>query len=277
MVVEFNIGSFPKSAQPLWRYISFSKFVSLLISQQLHFTRADKFIDTFESSIPQQDLQNARKYFAALLNQPIVDVGGVSKFEKSGIRDYIKHFLQLSQKDTIAITDEELPKYMLRIANRFQYVNCWHMNENESAGMWQLYINANEGVAIQTTIEALKQSVEQSKYPIYIGAVSYIDYTNESWGPYQPLSPIFHKRKSFAHEREVRVVIVNPDDVDSKNADGVSIHVELETVVKNIFISPKAQTWFKEIVRSVSVQYGLNIEPISNTFMCTAQAGMRCY
>lgn len=265
MVVEFNINNFPVSNQPLWRYITFSKFVSLLISRQLHFTRADKFLDTFESSVPQQDLKNARNYFASLLDQPIVDVGGVSKFEKSGIREYIQHFLKLSQKEAMAISDDELPKYMLRIANRFQFVNCWHMNENESAGMWQLYMNANEGVAIQTTIAALKQSLEQSKYPIYLGAVSYIDYTNESWGEYQPMNPIFHKRKSFAHEREVRAVIVNPPDINAKTTDGVLIPVQLHTLVKNIFISPKAQPWFKETVKSVSAQYGLSIEPIQST------------
>jgi hypothetical protein len=265
MVVEFNIDNFPDNSKPLWRYITFSKFVSLLISRHLHFTRADKFLDTFESSIPHQDLQNARNYFAALLSQPVVDVDGVSKFEKSGIRGYIQHFLKLAQKDAMAITDEELPKYMLRIANRFQYVNCWQMNESESAGMWQLYMNANEGVAIQTTIEALKQSVQQSKYSIYLGAVSYIDYTNESWGAYQALSPIFHKRKSFAHEREVRAVIVNPTDVDARNTDGVLIPVQLQTLVKNVFISPKAGNWFKETVKSVSIQYGLNIEPIQST------------
>ena len=264
MIVEFNASNFPIASQPLWRYISFSKFVSLLISKKLHFARADKFLDTYESSIPQRDLQKARNYFADLLSNRIIDIGGISKFEKSSIREYIRHFLDFSREEAAAITDEELPKYMLRIANRFQYVNCWHMNETESAGTWQLYMSANEGVAIQTSIEALKQSVEQSKYPIYLGAVSYIDYGNDTWGEYQPLSPIFHKRKSFAHEQEFRAVIVNPDDADVRSIDGISVPLQLHTLVKKILISPKAEPWFKETVKSVSAQYGLDIEPIQS-------------
>lgn len=40
----------PKRDMPLWRYQDFPKFVSLLDSGELFFTRADKFEDVFEGA-----------------------------------------------------------------------------------------------------------------------------------------------------------------------------------------------------------------------------------
>ena len=34
-------------------------------------------------------------------------------------------------------------------------VNCWHINEHESAAMWDLYLKSNEGIAIQSTYQKL--------------------------------------------------------------------------------------------------------------------------
>jgi hypothetical protein len=34
------------------------------------------------------------------------------------------------------------------------FANCCHINEFESAAMWQLYARMNEGVAIQSSMES---------------------------------------------------------------------------------------------------------------------------
>lgn len=39
------------------------------------------------------------------------------------------------------------------------FVNCWHLNEYESAAMWDLYLKNEEGVAIQTTFNRIKKSL----------------------------------------------------------------------------------------------------------------------
>ena len=36
---------------PLWRYMSFSKFVDLIDTSSLYFSRLDKFIDKFEGHV----------------------------------------------------------------------------------------------------------------------------------------------------------------------------------------------------------------------------------
>ena len=65
------------------------------------------------------------------------------------------------------------------------FVNCWHLNEYESAGMWQLYSRMKEGLAIQSTFSRLTSSfrgfslVPADLVPpsaIFAGIVNYIDY-----------------------------------------------------------------------------------------------------
>jgi hypothetical protein len=45
----------------VWRYMDFTKFVSLIDSRRLYFTRADKFDDPFEGSWPRMNVV-ARQY-----------------------------------------------------------------------------------------------------------------------------------------------------------------------------------------------------------------------
>jgi hypothetical protein len=42
----------PDDNENLWRYMDFTKFVSLIARSALHFTRGDKFDDQFEGSYP---------------------------------------------------------------------------------------------------------------------------------------------------------------------------------------------------------------------------------
>ncbi|MFN8287113.1 MAG: hypothetical protein U0V74_10190 [Chitinophagales bacterium] len=263
MVIKVNEGALANT-QKLWRYISFSKFVSLLHSRKLYFTRADKFIDTYESSIPQKDVEAARNYYASFLDSEMINVAGISQFPKTDIRPNIQHFLNLSDAEINAISDEEIPRYLLKTANRYQYVSCWHTNNDESAGMWQIYMNNNEGVAIQTTPQLLAECLQPDANTIYLGPVNYIDYTNDSWGPPQALNPIFHKRNSFAHEREVRAVIINPKGIDPRYNTGAPVEIDLEKLIQQVFVSPQAESWFKDTVQSVCNQYGLSVKAVQS-------------
>ena len=246
----------PPDGEVIWRYMSFTKFVAMLASRSLFFARSDTFMDTFESAVPQADIAGARAYFAGLMRQPVIDVDGISRFDQDGVRGYVGHFLNMSPEQQRAISDAELPSYMLRIANRFIYVNCWHRNRTESAGMWDLYLESDEGVAIRSTIGALKAALTGSSHPIYLGTVNYLDYATGSWGAYKPLHPTFHKRISFAHEQEVRAAIINPADTDARVSAGLGIPVVLNKLIHEVCVSPKSQTWFRDVVAAVLERFG---------------------
>jgi hypothetical protein len=40
------------------------------------------------------------------------------------------------------------------------FVNCWHMNEHESAAMWRLYSQADEAICVQSTFARLADAVQ---------------------------------------------------------------------------------------------------------------------
>ena len=100
----------------------------------------------------------------------------------------------------------------MRYTSRALFVSSWHLNAGESAAMWDLYLGTEPGVAIQSTVGALRQQMDAGSgaTEVFIGAVEYIDYATDSWGAFRAFNRVFHKRNSFEHEREIRAVIVRP-------------------------------------------------------------------
>src|SRR5262249_52953837 len=113
------------------------------------------------------------------------------------------------------------------------FLNCWHMNEYESAAMWKVYLRSNEGVAIQSTFGRLISCLgRERRFSIYIGRVAYIDYRTGVIPESSEYEPFLHKRKSFEYEREVRALI----DISSNEApisaaggdvNGIGVDVDL--------------------------------------------------
>src|SRR5574341_1555783 len=126
----------------IWRYMDFTKFVSMLENQGLFFSRADLIGDPFEGSYTRVNIERRKS-----------TLPGITDDEK------IEEFFRLLK--------EQRP-YML--------LNCWHMNDQESAAMWKLYTKTNESIAIQSRYNLLR-SVLPSKADI--GVVHYIDYEKD--------------------------------------------------------------------------------------------------
>jgi hypothetical protein len=100
-------------------------------------------------------------------------------------------------------------------------VNCWHMNNSESAAMWNSYSYRNSGIALQSTFQRLKDSIKFCKEEIIIGEVQYLNYRNE-WLKENSLGwEIFlTKKRPYEYERELRALnIVYDDDNDSDNKE----------------------------------------------------------
>lgn len=118
---------------------------------------------------------------------------------------------------------------------------------------------------------------------ITIGLVVYIDYANERMDEWNALTPYFRKGKSFQHEQELRAVFWDPQETEAAYFDqtlnrvsreqsafmasvarpdaslGKGIHVDLEILLKEIFVSPAADTWFSRVVESMMGKSGLRI------------------
>jgi len=229
-----NHPTFSPPADPntkIWRYMDFSKLTDLLISSDLYFNRVDKFEDLFEGYLNTHTLELLRQGFVAN-NYPNPD-------------EMVESIRNLNLID-----------------RRLTYVNCWHINPFESDAMWKTYIKANEGIAIQSTYQKLVASFDPNDSRIlYVGSIKYCDFSNTQMPPGNMLWPFVHKRMSFAHENELRVLhkesIPSGMGTDMFNYDNnissTSFKTDLNVLIDTIYISPYAQRWLHQLVHKLCV------------------------
>jgi hypothetical protein len=212
--------------------MDFTKFVSMLETRALYFTRADQLGDPFEGSYSQANQQ-----------MRLVSSGELPQEMQDKLRE---HKANLAKQ--------------IRAAT---FINCWHMNDGESAGMWKLYTQTNESVAIKSTFSRLANLLSDD---FYIGMVDYIDF-DKDWVPEGNLFyPFVHKRKSFAHECEVRAVTLripltngNPDLAARQPLKGIQKTLALDELVESIYVAPTCPEWFRVLVEQVCKRYELNM------------------
>ena len=138
-------------------------------------------------------------------------------------------------------------------------ISSWHINEYESFAMWQIFTQNSEGLAIQSTIGRLQKALQpEEHFQQYIGEVNYIDYKKE-YIPFDDLFfPFLYKRKSFQYEREVRII----SDVTQNNLklnDGLKINVDVNLLIEKIYIHPKSENWYKNLVIQLVAKLGFDI------------------
>lgn len=221
----------------VWRYMDFTKLVSLIDSCRLYFTRADKFEDLFEGSWPKINV-------AARESVP-------DGIPPEGRENFLKTMRRMGE------INKHLPRNIA--------INCWHMNEYESAALWKLYLKSDEGIAIQSTYAKLKRSLTDDE-KIFLGKVKYIDYDTEfiDVGNFlNVLSPFVHKRKSFEHEQEVRAIVSKwpegkggYDFTQETIEHGLKIKVDIKMLIERIYVAPNAPAWFADLVKAVFTRYG---------------------
>jgi hypothetical protein len=217
----------------IWRYMDFSKFVSLLETSALFLARVDKFDDPYEGA---RSHVNSDDEVRALLYQDVP--------------------LESLKKMSAAIAS------FMEWSRLWTYVNCWHVNEYESDAMWRLYARSNEAVAIQSTFEKLYSNVGSKAY---IGLVDYIDYEKQWMPENNSFWPFVHKRKSFEHEKELRILIQNLpktsgenpvfDYVKINNEFGRLLPVNLQYMIDSVYVAPTAPKWFHDAVAGVMKKY----------------------
>ncbi|WP_340701367.1 DUF2971 domain-containing protein [Brevibacillus borstelensis] len=231
----------------VWRYMDLKKFEDLLNSKSLFFAKPSAFIDPLEGSYSKWDIESFRE-------------DGEFPF----------------------ITSRE---YMKKVQD-FAAVSCWHINEHESAGMWDLYLNSKDGIALKSDYNSLYNSMNDLRYRLFSGKVQYIDFDNEmtSRNIYDTL---FYKRKSFSHENELRLMIIASrydewylertfemegipfNKVDEKMEEleessyefshekGTLIPYDLNKLIHGIYVSPRSSPAVVDDVKKMVLNNGL--------------------
>lgn len=215
----------------VWRYMDFTKFFSLVSTESLFLCRADLLGDPFEGSYSKANIKLRPEVYKDL---------------PEAVRDKIQ---------------QQMADYA-KWVRQWTYINCWHTSEYESAAMWQLYAKSDKAVALKTTYKNLIDSLPDH---VYVGLVQYIDY-EEDWLPEgNVFYPFMHKRKSFAHEKEVR--IVHQDLPTSgkgirvgaaNDLEGLSVPVDLDLLIERVYIAPTSPNWYFNLVVEVLKKYEIS-------------------
>lgn len=231
----------------VWKYMNLFKFESLLNNKAHFFAKPGAFIDPLEGSYSHWDMQQYND-----LERPLV----IS-------RDNMKKIQE------------------------FSAISCWHINEYESAGMWDLYLSGEDGVAIKTDYKSLMTSITDLRYRVFSGKLQYVDFHKEmtSRNIYDTL---FYKRKSFAHENELRLMIIasrfdqyilerkfdmegipiymweekfleyEEESYNFSHEKGNLVSCNLHKLIQAIYVSPKSSKEVVEKVKLMASQYGIS-------------------
>lgn len=236
-------GDHPSFVQPsdiaakIWRYMDFTKFVAMLDSRALFFSRIDLLGDPFEGSTPRGN----ENYWKLVQ-------------EKHGT------------DDTIVERNKETIRGLARFSREHTFVNCWHLNDYESAAMWAIYSRDAASIAVQSRYSLLRECLPAS---VKIGSVRYIDYDTEAIPPRNVIDYCLHKRKSFEHEKELRALIWVLE-VDSKTKEpiwevqpgqgGILVPVDIPVLVEAVHLAPGSPPWFQQLVNNVTARFNVPLE-----------------
>lgn len=217
--------------------MDFTKFMALLINESLYLSRSDKFEDPYEGTFPEENHKYRREKHKNLVPKEQYD------FAEKLLIDFMKE----NKKNT--------------------FINCWHMNNYESAAMWKLYANTNESISIETDYETLRDNL-----PEYV-KLGIVDYKKKHISERYIFDAIMHKRMSFEHEKEVRIVFLASPPSNYENFSlvevnneiiGLNMKVQLNKIIKKIHISPHADDWFCEVVKNICKKYDIADTPIKS-------------
>ncbi|WP_018688073.1 hypothetical protein [Ahrensia kielensis] len=221
--------------------MSFAKFVSMISSNKLHFARCDLFEDSFEGSYPAQNIADRTRIWQ-------------EKLTEAGYDEPIEHGQFMSDSSA----------YMHRLARTSTYVSCWHRSNYESAAMWKLYAVEDPAIAVVTKYDLLANLLPEN---VYLGQVTYADYSTDNIPEGNLLAAPMYKRLSFEHEKEVRALYLAPHAKTDQELDlGYALNrppvweCELATgsLIQRIIVSPTAPKWTVDLVTDVSRKYEID-------------------
>lgn len=221
----------PGDDDVLWRYMDLARFLSLLEDEAIYFARADQMSDRWEGSFSQANVELRPQLYGELFKDMNRQYVGM---RESGLRS--------------------------------THISCWHESPVESAAMWDIYQREGRGVAVKTTWANLIASIGSDR-SIFGGRVNYVDYRTTFIPEGNFFDRFMHKRLSFSHEREVRLIMMtgrstpHPTEENTTIPLGpeppvIPIPVDLKRLIQAVHVAPDAPDWVGDLIQKVCRRYG---------------------
>lgn len=234
----------PTNGQRLFRYMNTSKFLSMITSGSLFFPSVGKL----RASDPFEGGAGLVNYLMLSADWNLLPEEGKNYFRND---EKFYNLYRLGQLKGYS-ADSSYSRETI-------FVNCWHASEYESDAMWRVYSELSEGIAIVTNIDRMKSAIVDESHSVYIGFVDYIDQRVERINDAHYLKRVMWKRHEFSHEREVRLVTSNMDNIEfyrdgtepnikDKNRNFVTVDVDLNCLIEAIIFNPRSETWYRKAI-----------------------------
>ena len=191
---------------PVWRYMDFAKFNSLLKEKALYLCRADRLQDRFE--------------------------GTYSRHQVIAMEDW---FDKINENYMSDIERENRRRDRLRT-----YLSCWCMNDWDLDLMWKGYVRNPPGVAIKSSVRRLKEICDNavSHWPIDISLVSYFDHAGgENINYFGTPTTFLYKDLHFRLDKEIR--IIHYPNISEPTPNHILLPVNLRELIECVVFQPK--------------------------------------
>jgi len=232
----------PKRNPPIWRYRSFEQLCELLTSGSLWFSHVSEFDDPYEAAY-------------------------------SGLPERQPTLLELFSNDEKNFSGGGVTKGR---QYAISHANCWHINNRDSAALWNQYEGETTAIAIKSSPESLKEALDTTGHYMMYGRVDYVDIENGVI-PNDPENPVFFKRDDFQYEDEYRAVLLDysrlatlianwkriSEKYDKYVGDssrlslvdmmkpGYSLQVCLDELIEAIYIDPNASSRTVDMIECI--------------------------
>ena len=216
--------------------MNLDKFLDLLIGKHLFFTNISNFTDRNEGFLPKKTIQAKKRLLKkeGLIGRDLAEE--IAKFE-----------------------------YEYNSLRNLTLVNSWSSGTTESYALWKIYLQGSKsGVAIQSTIASLLKAIddggESYAEEIWMGGVKYKNYLSDN-DLKSRLNLVTWKNKFYAFEKEIRLCIFHNfpseggDNPPYRIKDGRYYLVDLNGMIRNIYISPFMGSWFESTLESIVKKY----------------------
>ena len=232
MTTKISPREEPNEDTKIWRYMDFTKFISLLDTSKLFFTRADQFEDPFEGSLPKKNVELRSQY--------------TNHDERSKIT---KHWPRC-----IAVNCWH--------ENEHESAAMWklYLKSGEGVAIQSTYGKFKHSVREQKDIVRIGK-VAYIDYETEMikeeGLTNVFFYKRKSFS---------HEREVRAIIFEYPTAGLTPSDIFDKGTihDGLPIKVDLSSLVQKVYLAPNAPLWFRDLVCSLIKRYEYNFEVVQS-------------
>lgn len=155
------------------------------------------------------------------------------------------------------------------------FVSCWHCAPHESDAMWRIYAGRNQGIAINSTFQALSDAFDPAgadappEHLIRAGLVAYIapDSKEPMFRRAYGDEHVLRKRGWYAYEKELRLIIeragnfIEPRSLvgfGRYKTGGIWVRCDLGKLIRGVVLSPASPKFYESTVRELLKAFGID-------------------